>query len=159
MCFSRVYQVRQAECRIELDQERQLYRWFSRRDLRGMARHGSFLRTLLMHKVQSLTFPSDQTTILIDPPRKGCDESFLKQLLAFAPARIVCRSSGDILDSHLIPTPPQVYVSCNVHTQARDVGYLINESKETYKLDSIRGCDLFPQTYHVESLAVLSRSA
>ena len=39
--------------------------------------------------MQNLEFPAVKTTVLIDPPRKGCDEPFLKQLLAFAPARIV----------------------------------------------------------------------
>lgn len=87
---------------------------------------------------EDLTFDASKTTILIDPPRKGCDEAFLKQLLAFSPKRIV-------------------YVSCNVHTQARDVGYIVKESGEKYQVDSIRGCDLFPQTYHVEALAVLSK--
>lgn len=53
---------------------------------------------------------------------------------------------------------PQIYVSCNVHTQARDVGYLVRMSEEKYKIDSIRGCDLFSQTYHTEGLAVLSRA-
>lgn len=38
---------------------------------------------------QDLTFNSSETTVLIDPPRKGCDEAFLKQLLAFSPKRIV----------------------------------------------------------------------
>jgi len=87
---------------------------------------------------ENLTLPADQTTILIDPPRKGCDEAFLNQLLAFGPSRII-------------------YVSCNVHTQARDIGYLIKKSEQAYKLDSVRGCDLFPQTYHVEGLAMLSK--
>ncbi|KAK9896104.1 S-adenosyl-L-methionine-dependent methyltransferase [Cystobasidium minutum MCA 4210] len=87
---------------------------------------------------EGLTFDASKTTILIDPPRKGCDELFLKQLLAFSPKRIV-------------------YVSCNVHTQARDVGYIVKQSGERYKVDSVRGCDLFPQTYHVEALAVLSQ--
>lgn len=60
-----------------------------------------------------------------------------------------------------------VYVSCNVHTQARDVGKLLRmvdeaEKKEgeggkkgKYVLESVRGFDLFPQTAHVESVAVL----
>jgi tRNA (uracil-5-)-methyltransferase len=60
------------------------------------------------------------------PPRKGCDEPFLKQLIAFGPQSIV-------------------YVSCNVHTQARDVGYFIDATKGRYELESLRGFDLFPQ--------------
>ena len=60
-----------------------------------------------------------------------------------------------------------VYVSCNVHTQARDVGMILRSSEERakkeegagagqkYVLESVRGFDLFPQTAHVESVAVL----
>ena len=96
--------------------------------------------------------------MVVDPPRKGCDERFLEQLLAFGAGTIV-------------------YVSCNVHTQARDVGMIVNRSEEKgvgvpleekgegtteaqrkrqrYVLESLRGFDLFPQTAHVESVAVL----
>ncbi|KAG8943640.1 tRNA(m5U54)methyltransferase [Tulasnella sp. 424] len=87
-------------------------------------------------------FPSQNTVIIIDPPRKGCDKLFLQQLVAFKPAKLV-------------------YVSCNVHTQARDLGMLVElmkevgEGKETYVIESLRGFDLFPQTAHVESVAVL----
>jgi tRNA (uracil-5-)-methyltransferase len=56
-----------------------------------------------------------------------------------------------------------VYVSCNVHTQARDVGMILKRSEQEaeqnggrkYILESLRGFDLFPQTSHVESVAVL----
>ncbi|KAJ6550713.1 tRNA methyltransferase [Mycena sp. CBHHK59/15] len=87
-------------------------------------------------------FPARETVLLIDPPRKGCDAPFVAQLLAFR-ARTV------------------VYVSCNVHTQARDVGMILRasaedaEGKGRYVLESLRGFDLFPQTAHVESVAVL----
>jgi tRNA (uracil-5-)-methyltransferase len=54
----------------------------------------------------SIDTPAAQTVVMIDPPRKGCDESFLRQLVRYGPARIV-------------------YVSCNVHSQARDVGVLV----------------------------------
>jgi len=47
-------------------------------------------------------------------------------------------------------------VSCNVHTQARDVGFLMRED-DAYILESVRGFDFFPQTGHVESVAVLKR--
>jgi tRNA (uracil-5-)-methyltransferase len=90
---------------------------------------------------KSVTYPKDETAVVIDPPRKGCDESFLSQLLKFGPRRVV-------------------YVSCNVHTQARDVGVLVRgiEGAGTrYKVESLRGFDFFPQTGHVEGVAVLSR--
>ncbi|PVH88755.1 putative tRNA (uracil-5-)-methyltransferase [Cadophora sp. DSE1049] len=90
---------------------------------------------------KSITYPKDETVVVIDPPRKGCDESFLSQLLTFGPRRVV-------------------YVSCNVHTQARDVGVLVRGMKSggtKYEIESLRGFDFFPQTGHVEGVCVLSR--
>jgi tRNA (uracil-5-)-methyltransferase len=86
-------------------------------------------------------FPADRTVLLVDPPRKGCDEKFIQQLLAFR-----CKTV--------------VYVSCNVHMQARDVGIILKatekeESGRKYFLESLGGFDLFPQTAHVESVALL----
>jgi len=90
-------------------------------------------------------FPPALTALVVDPPRKGCDEAFIRQLLAFRAQTVV-------------------YVSCNVHTQARDVGQIVSWSGEEvadgkregrYVLESLRGFDLFPQTAHVESVAVL----
>ena len=98
----------------------------------------------------SITSPAEETVVMIDPPRKGCDESFLRQLVGYGPARIV-------------------YVSCNVHTQARDVGVLVGGLKGVdggcgvgvgcYEVESLRGFDFFPQTGHVEGVAVLKRRA
>lgn len=96
----------------------------------------------------SIATPANETVVMIDPPRKGCDESFLKQLVRYGPARVV-------------------YVSCNVHTQARDIGVLVGgmkgvdggmgESVGCYEIESLRGFDFFPQTGHVEGVAVLRR--
>ncbi|KAK2627981.1 hypothetical protein QTJ16_002627 [Diplocarpon rosae] len=91
---------------------------------------------------KSVTYPRDETVVVIDPPRKGCDRSFLSQLLKFGPRRVV-------------------YVSCNVHTQARDVGDLVRgvEAGGTrYEIESLRGFDFFPQTGHVEGVCVLRRA-
>ncbi|KAK9325528.1 S-adenosyl-L-methionine-dependent methyltransferase [Lipomyces orientalis] len=82
--------------------------------------------------------PSNETSMILDPPRKGCDSNFLNQLLDYLPRRIV-------------------YVSCNVHTQARDLGYILNDPRgSNYYVNSVRGFDFFPQTHHVESVAVLT---
>jgi tRNA (uracil-5-)-methyltransferase len=86
-------------------------------------------------------FPSNQTVVVIDPPRKGCDEQFLKQLLDFRSQTVV-------------------YVSCNVHSQARDIGNIVRRTEgdgegRRYRLESLKGFDLFPQTAHVESVALL----
>ena len=88
---------------------------------------------------EKIKFPADRAAVVIDPPRKGCDEAFLKQLLAFGPKRVV-------------------YVSCNVHTQARDVGFLVEGlGGPRYEIESLQGFDFFPQTGHVEGVAILQR--
>jgi len=100
-------------------------------------------------QVRTEKFEPDRTVVVIDPSRKGCDEGFLKQLRLFRPRRIV-------------------YVSCNVHTQARDVGVLCKDGAITtdeegdvtlarYEIESLRGFDFFPQTAHVEGVAFLTR--
>ena len=84
-------------------------------------------------------FPRDRTVLIIDPPRKGTDENFIGQMMEFGCGVVV-------------------YVSCNVHTQARDIGMILGkETKDgkKYVIESLRGFDLFPQTAHVESVAVL----
>ena len=75
------------------------------------------------------------TAVIIDPPRKGCDEAFLAQLDAYAPRRIV-------------------YVSCAPDTQARDIRWL---AARGWKVLSARPFDLFPQTRHIESIVALAR--
>lgn len=88
---------------------------------------------------EEVTYPAEKTVVVIDPPRKGCDGPFLQQLMRFGPQRVI-------------------YVSCNVHTQARDIGVLV-EGKEDcrYEIESLQGFDFFPQTGHVEGVAVLAR--
>ncbi|KAK6495475.1 tRNA(m5U54)methyltransferase [Arthrobotrys musiformis] len=86
-------------------------------------------------------FPPEFTSMVIDPPRKGCDELFLSQLLKLGPKRLV-------------------YISCNVHTMARDIGWLVQQDLgRDYNIDKIGGFDFFPQTHHVEGYAVLSKNS
>ncbi|PKY03649.1 S-adenosyl-L-methionine-dependent methyltransferase [Aspergillus campestris IBT 28561] len=91
---------------------------------------------------KDVPYPADQTLLVIDPPRKGCSDDFLRQLLSYGPRRVA-------------------YVSCNVHTQARDVAVMVQgdaEGKVRYEIESIRGFDFFPQTGHVEGVAILNRA-
>ncbi|KAJ5945877.1 hypothetical protein N7454_002716 [Penicillium verhagenii] len=91
---------------------------------------------------KDVPYPADQTLLVIDPPRKGCSEDFLQQLLSYKPRRVV-------------------YVSCNVHTQARDVAVMVQGDEKQnvrYEIESIRGFDFFPQTGHVEGVAILNRA-
>ncbi|MEM7671771.1 MAG: methyltransferase, partial [Verrucomicrobiota bacterium] len=82
-----------------------------------------------------VTFPGEETAMVIDPPRKGCDQVFLNQLFAFAPKRLV-------------------YVSCDPATQARDLKILVEGG---YHVERIQPFDLFPQTRHIETVATLER--
>lgn len=99
----------------------------------------SFMAADASKLFEKVRYPAEETVVIIDPPRKGCDEHFLQQLLRFGPQRII-------------------YVSCNVHTQARDVGRLVEGSRHCrYEIESLQGFDFFPQTGHVEGVAILSR--
>lgn len=83
-----------------------------------------------------LTFPAHDTAVVIDPPRKGCDESFLNQLFAFGPRAVV-------------------YVSCDPATQMRDLkGFLA----AGYRLTTVQPFDLFPQTRHLECVITLVKA-
>lgn len=73
--------------------------------------------------------------VVIDPPRAGVDATTLKQLMNLRPKRLR-------------------YLSCSPPTLARDLGFLL---KHGYQIDSLDLFDCFPQTYHIESLARLSR--
>jgi 23S rRNA (uracil1939-C5)-methyltransferase len=75
--------------------------------------------------------------VLLDPPRAGAGEAVVQRLIALQSPRI-----------H--------YVSCDPTTLARDLKLLI---KAKYKIDSITALDMFPQTYHVETVVKLSRIA
>lgn len=73
--------------------------------------------------------------IVVDPPRKGCDEMLLKTILRMQPKRVV-------------------YVSCDSATLARDLRFLCDNG---YELKKVCGVDQFPQTVHVETVCLLGR--
>ena len=72
--------------------------------------------------------------IITDPPRDGMHKKVVEQILFLKPKKIV-------------------YVSCNSATQARDLEILKND----YQLVKLQAVDMFPQTHHVESVALLER--
>ena len=72
--------------------------------------------------------------IVVDPPRKGCEESLLETMVQMQPERIV-------------------YVSCDSATLARDLKYLCGNG---YELVKVRAVDQFSQTVHVETVVLLS---
>lgn len=73
--------------------------------------------------------------IVVDPPRKGCDEMLLRTMTEMSPKRIV-------------------YVSCDSATLARDLKYLCENG---YQLEKVRAVDMFPMTVHVETIVLLSK--
>ncbi|PAD15247.1 23S rRNA (uracil(1939)-C(5))-methyltransferase RlmD [Shouchella clausii] len=75
----------------------------------------------------------DADVIVVDPPRKGCDEALLRTMIEMKPKRIV-------------------YVSCNPGTLARDLRILEDGG---YKTEEVTPVDMFPQTTHVEAVASL----
>lgn len=73
--------------------------------------------------------------VVVDPPRKGCDESLLETIVRMAPARVV-------------------YVSCDSATLARDLKYLAGNG---YKVEKVQPVDQFGHTVHCESIVLLQR--
>lgn len=71
--------------------------------------------------------------LVVDPPRKGCDEELLKTILEYKPKRVV-------------------YVSCNPGTLARDLRILEDGG---YRTQEVQPVDMFPQSSHVECVAWL----
>jgi len=74
--------------------------------------------------------------VVLNPPRKGCDEKVLKSVAALAPAKVI-------------------YVSCSPETLARDLDIL---SRLGYRTLTVQPVDMFPQTVHVEDVALLQKN-
>ena len=86
---------------------------------------------------ERIEFPGEDSAVIIDPPRKGSNENFLRQLIDFGPSKIV-------------------YVSCNPATQMRDLRVLLAGG---YSIEEAQPFDLFPQTKHLECIVTLSKGA
>jgi len=104
-----------------------------------------------------IQYKNQQSCLIIDPPRAGLTKKTIKQILKFMPSRII-------------------YMSCNPTTQKRDIDLLIDGLEESdinlsatslgtaqargdknYKISNLQMIDMFPQTFHIESLSVLDR--
>jgi len=79
------------------------------------------------------SIPEKADTVIVDPPRSGLHLDVVEFMSKMKPARIV-------------------YVSCNPTTLARDTALF---TKTGYTLESVQPVDMFPQTYHIENVALL----
>ena len=88
----------------------------------------------ILEKSENVTYyiTPDQTVIL-DPPRAGCDKKLIQKLNEVKPTKII-------------------YLSCNPATQARDVKLLL----DNYHIEDVKTFNFFPHTPHIENLVVLS---
>ena len=90
--------------------------------------------TVLAKSEDVLNYISHDQTVILDPPRAGCDKKLISHLLEVQPVKII-------------------YLSCNPATQARDVKLLL----EKYQITEIKTFNFFPHTPHIENLVILSR--
>lgn len=84
--------------------------------------------------IPSLAGKGNKLSVILDPPRKGCDPAVLAALTTNLVEKLV-------------------YISCNPATLSRDLAHLL----PVYKIDSITPYDMFPQTQHLETLVCIER--
>ena len=90
--------------------------------------------TAILDKSENVTnYIEPDMTVILDPPRAGCDNKLIEKLLEVCPKNII-------------------YLSCNPATQARDVKKLLDR----YQIKEIKTFNFFPHTPHIENLVVLS---
>lgn len=93
-------------------------------------------RAILANSEDALEFIAPDQTVIVDPPRAGCDKKLLDKLIDVQPESII-------------------YLSCNPATQARDVKILLDSGK--YQITSLTPFNFFPRTPHLENLVVLEK--
>ena len=91
-------------------------------------------KTILSKSEDVLDNIKNTQTVIVDPPRAGCDRKLIDRLLEVAPPKII-------------------YLSCNPATQARDIKILL----EKYQIKQIKTFNFFPHTPHIENLIILER--
>ncbi len=75
--------------------------------------------------------------IVVDPPRKGCDQKLLETIISMAPSKMI-------------------YVSCDPATLARDLAFLTSQG---YAVEKVQPVDMFPHTTHVETVVLMCASS
>jgi len=116
---------------IEIDPESRY--WAEENAKRNNITNARFISGQAEKIFTQVTCEANHTVVILDPPRAGCSRCFLEQLIRFSPKAIV-------------------YVSCHPATQARDIQQLLSAG---YCVKEVAVFDLFPQTYHVESVVTL----
>jgi len=101
--------------------------------------NGEFISSTVEEALPALLqkFSPEKTSVILDPPRKGCLPETLNLLRETRPAQVI-------------------YVSCHPATMARDLNILCADG--VFELASVQPLDMFPQTQHVECVADLRRT-
>lgn len=89
---------------------------------------------ILTKSEEALEYIKNNQTIILDPPRSGCDKKLINKLNETKPAKII-------------------YLSCNPATQARDISLLL----KNYHIEEVKTFNFFPHTPHIENLVILSQ--
>nr|MBP7552222.1 class I SAM-dependent RNA methyltransferase [Spirochaetota bacterium] len=100
-------------------------------EINGGASNVKFIESAVEEVVDKL---GRADVVIIDPPRKGIDQKSLDSILDISPKKII-------------------YSSCKPQTMARDISLLSND----YKIKELILVDMFPQTHHLELLALLEK--
>ncbi|CAM4180517.1 23S rRNA (uracil(1939)-C(5))-methyltransferase RlmD [Erysipelothrix aquatica] len=95
----------------------------------------SFIAGDVIEGIKELSLKPD--VVVVDPPRKGLESSFVDDVIALSPEKIA-------------------YVSCNPATLVRDLKPFVSAG---YNIDSVQPVDMFPQTTHIESIVLLVKSS
>ena len=101
---------------------------------KGFPKKPRKISPILAKSEDVLNYITPDTTVILDPPRAGCDPKLIEKLAEIQP-------------------PTIVYLSCNPITQARDIAPLL----ERYQIDVCQPFNFFPRTPHIENLIVLER--
>ena len=91
-------------------------------------------KTILAKSEDILEYIAPDQTVILDPPRAGCDKKLIDKLVEVIPENII-------------------YLSCNPATQARDTKLL----SEKYQIELVKTFNFFPHTPHIENLVILER--
>ena len=91
-------------------------------------------QAVLSKSEEALNYITPNQTVILDPPRSGCDRKLTNKLNEIKPVKII-------------------YLSCNPATQARDVKLLL----DNYCIETIKTYNFFPHTPHIENLVIMSR--